>query len=235
MNDRKIEIKRNIIEQFLMKVKDLYRWNKKLVIYSLVLIIAVSALLITGVVYIKSREQNEIKTLETIINKYYSDKANLEKNINKTIDDLNELIKSSFYGYVNKNGYYIIAGLYLSQNKYNEGKEYLMKFADKSPSSFFAPLALHRAGIICEKLNDITGAFQIYNRLEKEYKECIISDEIYYNLGRMYHKKGDKFKAEEYYNKVIKEYPVSIFSSKAKKRLLLLGYHKESVADIKPN
>lgn len=233
MNDRKIEIKRNIIEKFLMRVKDLFKENKRLVIYSFISAIAVLVLLISGIVYIQNREQKEIKELETIIEKYYSDEGNLEKNLNKTIDDLNILIKSSLWGYVNRNGYYIIAGIYISQNKDNEGKEYLFKFVNKSPSSYFAPLALHRAGIICEKLNDVTGALQIFNRLEKEYKDCIISDEIYFDLGRMYYKKGDLIKAKEYYNKVIKDYPISIFNSKAKKRLLLLGYHKGNVTGLK--
>jgi len=45
-------------------------------------------------------------------------------------------------------------------------------------------------------LNDLNGAFQIFNRLEKEYKDSVISDEIYYDLGRMYQIKGDLFKAK---------------------------------------
>jgi len=233
MNDRKIEIKRNIIEKSIMKAKDFYKENKKIIIYSFISIISILALLITSVVYLNTREQKEVKKLETIIERYYSDDGNREKNLNKTIDELNSLIKSSIWGYVDKNGYYIAAGIYLSQNKYNEGREYLLKFVNKSPSSFFAPLALHRAGIICEKLNDLNGAFQIFNRLEKEYNGCIIADEIYYDLGRMYHKKGDLIKAKEYYNKVIKDYPISIFNTKAKKRLLLLGYYKETAAGRK--
>ena len=231
MNDRKIEIHRNIIENFLMRVKDFFKGNKKLVIYSLGSILVVIVLLISGIVYINEKEQKEINRLETIINGYYSDEANLEQNLNKTVEELNTLIKSSWRGYVNENGYYIVAGIYLSQNKNKEGKEYLLKFVDESSSSFFAPLALHRAGVICEKLNDFAEAFKIYSRLEKEYDENLFSDEIFYDLGRMYHRNGETLKAKEYYNKVIKEYPISIFSSKAKKRLLLLGYHKETVSN----
>jgi TolA-binding protein len=230
MNDRKIEINRNIIERFLMYCKDLFKENKKTVLYSFVSIIVLLALITSGVVYINNREQREVRELETIVERFYSDDANREKNLNKAIEELNSLIKSSIWGYVNENGYYVIAGIFLSQNKYNEGKEYFLKFADKSPSSFFAPLALHRAGIICEKMNDLNGAFQIFNRLEKEYKDCIISDEINYDLGRMNYIKGDLLKAKEYYNKVIKDYPMSIFNLKAKKRLLLLGYYKETAA-----
>ncbi len=227
MNDRKIEISRNIIENFLMRLKDIFRNNQKVIIYSSVSIVIMLALILSGVVYIHNKEQREIRELETIIDRYYSD-GEKNRNLKRTIDELNSLIKSSLWGYVKENGYYLIAGLFLSENKYNEGREYLLKFVDESPSSFFAPLALHRAGVICEKLNDINGTFRILGRLEKEYKECIIADEIYYDIGRMNHKKGDFLKAKEYYNRVIKDYPMSIFNSKAKKRLFLLGYNRET-------
>ncbi len=228
MIDRKIEIKRNIIEKFLIIVKNYFRQNKKLVLSSFISIFVLLALVISVIVFVNNKEKNELMRLEMILERYYSNTQEKEKNFQKSIDDLNVLINSSIFGYVNKNGYYIMAGLYLSMNKYNKGKEYLLKFADKSPSSFFAPLALHRAGIASEKLNDINGAFQIFQRLEKEYSNSIISDEIYYDLGRIYQLKGDRFKAREYYNKVILEHPVSIFASKAKKRLLLLGYNTQT-------
>ena len=228
MIGRNIEINRNIIEKFLMKVKDYFRKNIRLVIYSAISIIVFLTIIISGIVYFNHREKNEIKELEIILEKYYSSESDKEKNIQKTINDINNLINSSLWGYVNKNGYYIIAGLYFSVNKHNEGKDYLLKFVNKSPSSFFAPLALHRAGIECEKLNNINEALQLYQRLESEYDGCVISDEIYYDLGRIYHVKGNILKAKEYYNKVILQFPISMYASKAKKRLLLLGQRDET-------
>ncbi len=226
MSTRKIEIERNLIERFLMGVKDRYKSNKKPLIYSFISILIVVALIISGVVYYRNREKVELEQFEKILDRYSTSDQNDLKNIQKTINDLNALIDSSLWGYVNENGYYVVAGLYLSINNQKEGKKYLLKFVDKSPSSFFAPLALHRAGIASEELGDINDAFRIYQRLEKEYQNSIIADEIFYDLGRINQVKGNLLKAKEYYNKVISEYPISVFASKAKKRLLLLGYHK---------
>jgi TolA-binding protein len=228
MIDRKIEINRNIIERFLMRVKNIVKANKKSILISLITILVALVLVISAVVITSNRERNEMNKFEKIVENYYSSDKEKEKLFQKTIDDLNALVDSSYTGYVNNYGYYVIAGLYLSSNKYSEGKTYLLKFVDKSPSNFFAPLALHRAGIACEKLNDINGAFTIFQRLEKDYKDSVLSDEMNYDLGRMYQTKGDILKAREYYNKVITESPVSAFAEKAKKRILLLGYNNDN-------
>lgn len=47
-------------------------------------------------------------------------------------------------------------------------------------------------------------------------------DAIYF-MGRLYHKQGDKEKAEQYYRQVINDYPDSRRASEAKERLLELG------------
>jgi len=223
MDDRTIEINRNIIERFLMKVKNILRHNFRVFIYSLISVFILLALLISVVVYINNREKKELEAFEKVIDSYYAQTEGREKNIQKTVDDLNKIIASSLWGYVKKTGNYVLGGLYLSANNYSEGKNYLLKFADKSASSFFAPFALLRAGLASEKLNDIDGALKIYERLEKEYKDSTIADEIYFDLGRVYQIKGNSVKAKEYYNKVIMEYPVSLFASEAKKRLILAG------------
>ncbi|MBN2039485.1 MAG: tetratricopeptide repeat protein [Spirochaetes bacterium] len=225
MNTRKIEIERNVIERFLMRVKDLVRNKKRPLIYSSIIFVILAVLIISGIVYYHSRENRELIQFEKILDDYYSETGEKVRDLNRTLDELNKIIESSMWGYVNENGYYIVAGLYFNADKHNEGKEYLLKFVENSPSSFFAPLALHRAGIVSEKLNDIDGALKIYKKLETEYNDSVIADEIYYDLGRIYHLQGDVFKAKEYFNKVISDFPVSMFAVKAKKRLLLLGFN----------
>ncbi len=108
-----------------------------------------------------------------------------------------------------------------------EAKEYLLKYIEASPSSFFAPFALHRAAIIDEQIGKQDEAFKIYQRLERDYEGAVITDEVYYDLGRVYQTKGEYLKAREYYNKVVSSFPRSIFANKAKNRLLLLGYLKK--------
>lgn len=223
MQGREIEIKRNVIEKFLMVVKDYVRNHKKLILYILLTVLLIVVLIVAGFIFYEKEEKSELSQFEKILFKYATESKGDEKNLQSAVDSLNQIINSSYWGYVNENGYYIIAGLYLNHKKYQEAKNYLLKYVDHSPSSFFAPLALQRAAVACEQMNDINGAFQIYQQLEREYESSLIADEIYYDLGRMFQHKGESLKAKEYYNKLLSSYPSSMFVSKAKKRLLLLS------------
>lgn len=225
MRSREIEIKRNIIEKSLMAVKDYVRGNKKLLLYILAASLLLIVLIVTGFVYYDKEEKSELAEFEKILFNYATELKGDEKNLQNVVDSLNKIIDSSYWGYVNENGYYVIAGLYLSHKKFGEAKKYLLKFVKQSPSSFFAPLALQRAAVACEQTNDIDEAFRIYQQLEREYENSLITDEIYYDLGRMFHHKGETLKARDYYNKLISSNPASLLASRAKKKLLLLSYN----------
>jgi tetratricopeptide (TPR) repeat protein len=227
MVNRTIDIERNIVERFLMRIKESSKGRKKQILLVIGILFLCAILAITGIVFYNTKANNELTEFEKILDQYYmsSEKDSILEN---TVNGLNKIINKSLWGYVNENGNYIVAGVLLSAEKYTEGKDYLLKYVEKSPSSFFAPLALHKAAIIYEKLDDTENAYKLYSRLEKEYKDSVIIDEVYYNLGRLFQIKGDFLKAKEYYNKIISEFPMSMFSAKAKNRLFLLTYNKEA-------
>jgi tetratricopeptide (TPR) repeat protein len=196
--------------------------------------VSAAALLVAGIIFYEKKTEWDLADFEQALKKYndlkIEDKEAKKKELEKTVKSLNEVIDSSYWGYINNNGYYIIAGLFASMDMNDEAKSYMLKFADKSPGSFFAPIALNRAAIICEQMEKQDEAFAIFQKLEKDYEDCIIIDEIYYNLGRIYQIKGEKVKAREYYNKIISSYPRSIFAEKARKRLLILGYTRDDIS-----
>ena len=228
MARKQIEIQRNVIEKTLMLLKDLIKKNLRVFLYSLFGIILFIILLIAGTVIYQKKGSSDLVRFEKIIENYKMTEGNnaeIRKEILKeTADEINQLIDSSYWGFVNENGYYVIGNLYYSEKMYKEAKEYSLKFVDKSPSSFFAPLALQQAGRSAEILGDFDEAFNLYKRLESDYSNSEIADHIYYDLGRIYGKRGDIFKAREYYNKLIVSYPRSMLSEKARKNLFLLGY-----------
>ncbi|MDY6932649.1 MAG: tetratricopeptide repeat protein [Spirochaetota bacterium] len=232
MDKSGIQINRNIIERSLMIIKEYIKRNKKIILYTLSIGVLIVIIIITGVVYYRSEENREIVEFEKIIEEYrnsYSNEKSIDESIEiqrfqETIDKLKKLIDSSYWGYVNENGYYVIADLYESQKMFRDAKEYFLKFVEESPSSFFAPFALRKAGNVCEHLGELEEAFQIYQRLEREYSNSMIADGIYFDMGRIYQKKGNTIKAREYYNRLISQYPFSLFTNKAKNRLFLLEY-----------
>jgi TolA-binding protein len=228
MAKREIKIQRNIIENSLMYLKNLIKKNKKAFIYIVISIMLVVLLLIAGFIVYDKKESHDLAAFEKILEDYkkkpVSDAETRQRNLKETIKDLNQLIDSSYWGFVDKNGYYVIANLLYEEKMYRDAKKYSLRFVDKSPSSFFAPLALQQAARSSEMLGDLDEAFNLYKRLESEYGDSEIADHIYYDLGRIYGKRGDKFKAREYYNKLIITYPKSVLAERARKNLFLLGY-----------
>ncbi|MFW5770321.1 MAG: tetratricopeptide repeat protein [Spirochaetota bacterium] len=229
-NGREIKIQRNVVERGLMAVLEFVKSHRRLVLYSFTGLILGIILITVSIVYIKSDADKNLVEFETVLDEYrqsYVDSpADRQKNLEKTVEKLNEIIDSSYWGYVNENGYYIIGTLYYNENMYKEARKYFLRFADNS-SSFFTPLAYQQAAISSEHLGDFKKALDLYSILEKDYDDSYLMDQVYYNLGRMYQKEKNIFKAKEYYKKVMSEFPQSFFAKSSKNRLLLLGAHED--------
>lgn len=231
MERREIHIQRNIIENFLMAAKDFIKKNRKLVGYSVLSFIVLLVLIISGMVYYDARESSEVERFESILDQYrnYSgDSAGKTSLLYVTISELDKVVQSSTWGYVARYGNYVIGNLYFENEKYEKAKEYYLKHAEESSAVPFVLLSMQKAAVACEYMNNHNDAFQIYKKMSEKYGDSIMADQIYYDLGRMYQKRNDIYKAREYYYKVITAYPRSIFSGRAKRRLFLLSYSEKN-------
>ncbi len=228
MIKRDIEIQRNIVEKSLMVIKDFIKAHRRLTLSIIISGMIAFIAVIIGIVYYEKRENAEIIQYERILDKYHgsrdineAEKAALLKN---AVNDINKLMDSSYWGFVHRNGYYTIAGMYYSQKMYKEAKEYFLKFAYRQPSSFFAPLAIQKSAVCSEYLQQYDESLKLYQRLERDYLDSPLTEQIYYDLGRMYQQRNDIFKAREYYNKIITGFPKSVFVKKTRDRMFFLGY-----------
>jgi TolA-binding protein len=244
---RQIEIERNLIEQMLLKTRDFLMVNRKIVLYSFIAVLFISAGVIAAVVFVGNINEKNLKEFEKITESYReytteeeklesqdpktavkdeaAEKAHKEK-IKGIISDLKKFIDSSSFGYAHNMAYYVLGNIYFSEKMYKEAHAALEEYADSSSSSPFGSLALLKAGIAADESGDAKGAIAIFEELEKKHSDSAVADQIFYQMGVMYQKKGDMFKAKEYYNKVVSGYPMSPFLQKAKKRLFLLGLAK---------
>jgi tetratricopeptide (TPR) repeat protein len=139
-----------------------------------------------------------------------------------TVAELDKIVESSRWGYVNRVGY-CDRNLYFNEKKYDQAKKYSCA-GEKDRSSAFSILSLQKAAVACEYMENPNDAFELYRRLEREHADSPVADQIYYDLGRMYQKRKDVFKAREYFHKVITSYPNSVFSRRAKQRLFLMSF-----------
>jgi tetratricopeptide (TPR) repeat protein len=221
---KKIEIERNVIEQFLMDLKDQVKKNRKLVVYAIVGLMAIAVIIIAAVITADVVSTRDERRFEKIMDDYarYSATGDGEK-IRATIADLKKFIDSTYFGFSHTMAFYALGNIYYGQKEYLEAKKYLVRFADKEPGSHLAPMALMKAAIALEEANDLKSALELYRRLENRYSDSIIADQIYFNTAGLYGKMKDVLNSRKYYNKVISVFPESVFVVQAKKRLFMLG------------
>jgi tetratricopeptide (TPR) repeat protein len=221
---KKIEIERNVIEQFLMDIKNLAKKNRKLVVYAIVGLLVFTVIIIAAAVaadFVTTRDEGRF---EKIMDEYarYSALGDSGK-AKTTIADLKKFIDSTYFGFPHAMAFYALGNLYYNQKEYLEAKKYLVRFAEKEPGSHLAPMALMKGAIALEEAKDLKGALELYQRLENKYAESIMADQIFFNMARLYGKMNDVLNSRKYYNRVISGFPESAFVVQAKKRLFTLG------------
>ena len=222
-----IDIGSSFTEKFLVVIKEFVLANRKAVLYGLIGLLAVIILAMSGVVYLDRVNEDNLVKFEKIMSSYMEQSArgNLDEK-KRAVSELKAFADSTSFGDAHRLSLYALGNIYYAEKMYGEAGIYLVKFADNASSSVFAPMSLLKAAISAEQRGDLKSAMSIYNRLEEDYSDSFIADQIYYNMGRLYAIKKDVFNAKKYYHKVIAAYPGSLYMEKAKRRLFLLGAEK---------
>lgn len=232
MERREITIERNVIENAIMAAKDFIKHNRKLVLFALLGVLLATGLGIGGYIYYEHRAAGELAKYEEIMERYRTLSRAGSENPSGTfviIEELKSLVRASSWGFVHDTGNYMIATLYFNTRNFNEAREYYLKYAEANPRSEFAVLAIQKAAVAAEYLGNHDEALRVYQEMERKHGDTPYADQISYDLARMYQKKGDIYKAKEYYHKVLTSHPRSVFSARARHRLFLLSYQEKNV------
>ncbi|HPS57196.1 MAG TPA: tetratricopeptide repeat protein [Spirochaetota bacterium] len=223
---RNIEIKRNVIERYIMTVKEFVRENRKKVKYVTIAVLSVIAILIAvDFVYghIASKERGR---LDAIMDTYKAGSANPET-VAKCREDLILLVKEAKTGHVKDMSTFLLASILFDEKKYQESMEYYLAFAGESSSdTLFVPLAVNKAAVCLEEMGKYDQAITLISKYSENKDFMVVMDQMMYNTGRLYALKGDNAKAREFFNQVRNDYPQSPYADKAKERLFLLSMPK---------
>ncbi len=226
MIDREVTVHRNIVEQMLMNARDYIRAHRSVAIKVAIGVSVILVLGIAAIVYADYKIKKDTADFEAILDEYRTTyTTNIQEHNEsflRTVKRLQAIADSSYFGYVHRNGYYIIAGLYFNEKDYATAARYYEK-ASQYASPLFASLALQQAGMASEYLNNADEALRYYLLCESKYKDGYNIDQILYSIGRMYALKGEYYKAREYYNRVSTEFPQSFFAKKAGQHSIFLG------------
>jgi len=230
MERREITIERNVIENSIMAAKDFIKGHRRLVLYSLLGVLLAAVLGIAGSIFYEHRAASEMAKYERIMERHRAQVQSgsaTPANTFVLIEELKTLVDSSYWGFVHDNGNYIIANLYFGAKSFNEAKVHYLKYAEQNPRSEFAVMSLQKAAVSTEHMGYYEDALKVYQEMERKFGDGSYADQISYDIARMYQKKGDIYKAKEYFHKVISSHPRSVFSARARHRLFLLAYQEK--------
>ena len=114
---------------------------------------------------------------------------------------------------------YALADLLTFQNKNQDAIDVLQEVLNNFKGHPIEDEALFKQAQLFEKLNMITKSEQNYLQIISINKDDILADDAHYYLAELYLSKVKNIeKAKEYYQKIIFEYPSSIFLVDARKK-----------------
>ncbi len=106
----------------------------------------------------------------------------------------------------------------------NQAKEGFINYIKKYPNTPLTDNAYLWLGVTYRDLGELNKAEAVWLTLwekckRKELTDCNKAPAALLQLARLYEQKGDQVKANEYYNAILKEYPLSEEADIAKKKL----------------
>ena len=106
----------------------------------------------------------------------------------------------------------------------NQAKEKFIEFIRKNPKTPLTDNAYLWLGIIYRDLGDNARAEAVWRTLEERCKrgemvDCNKLPSVYLQLARLYEAQGNNEKAKEYYEAILREFPLSEEAEIAKKKL----------------
>ncbi|KZL93226.1 tetratricopeptide repeat protein [Clostridium magnum] len=169
---------------------------------------------------ITNKEENEIfpsdKVKSDIENKnflnLYEETAKWkEKSISDNdkiiLSKANELLGSEGVEYFYNNGC-----TYMSSNDYNNAKTYLVRAYEIGQGSYLYPHIIYMTGSAFYSSGDAESAIKYYVQYDKDFSNGNYEDTVLYNLAIIY-KDIDKSTAKTYAEKLLNNYPESIYSN----------------------
>lgn len=101
---------------------------------------------------------------------------------------------------------------YMNSNDYNNAKTYLSKAYEIGKESYLYPHIIYMTGSAFYSSRDVENAIKYYKQYDENFSDGNYEDTVLYNLAIIY-KDIDKSKAKIYAEKLLNNYPESIYSN----------------------
>ncbi|GAA0716284.1 tetratricopeptide repeat protein [Clostridium malenominatum] len=188
-------------------------------------------------------KENEIKENKIEKDKVEVNKAEVKKNLEKfPQEELNNYIKTKDYIKIyeilkkwdkieldidgesikakakemlfseGRETFYRIGSNYYWKMDYNEAKSYLLMAYEYGKDSWYYSYCIYTLGACYEQIGNIEEAIKYYKYYDEGFEKGEYKEIVLYNLSLLY-KNIDKEKSKYYGNKLVKDYPNSIYNN----------------------
>lgn len=156
----------------------------------------------------KLKSDIENKNFEAIyeVESKWKDK-NISVNDKGLLSNAEELLKSEGVEYFYNKGYG-----FMNSNDYNSAKDYLSKAYSIGKESYLYPHIIYMLGSAFYASGDVENAVKYYTQYDRDFPTENYEETVLYNLAIVY-KDTDKSKAKIYAEKLLQNYPESIYSN----------------------
>jgi Uncharacterized protein conserved in bacteria len=139
---------------------------------------------------------------------------NISVNDKIILSKADELLKGEGVDY-----FYNKGCTYMSSNDYNNAKAYLSKAYEIGKESYLYPHIIYMTGSAFYSSGDVENAIKYYKQYDQDFSNENYEDTVLYNLAVIY-KDIDKSKAKIYAEKLLNNYPESIYSNSVIRELV---------------
>ncbi len=225
----KKDVKQNLLLEWSIKIRHFIMANKNIVMYSL----AGLVLLLVLIGFYLSQQEKKIneanKWFERSISLYR--RAFVEKELSpeeryKALQDsINgfQYVINNFSGTPLKYDSLMYQGnAYYETQDYNNAIQKYQELIRKKSNYYFADFVLMDIAKCYEQLNNIQSAIDTYNIVINKYKKRSNVSTAMFNLGKIYELSNKLNEAVQIYQQLIQQFPNSIWSQEARRRILFL-------------
>jgi len=221
----KEELKKNPLENAVIKTVDYVRNNKNNVIAALVAVLVIG--LFAGVI-VRNRI-NESREAARILAFAQNDYSRF--NYNAAVEKLKNIEQKYSSAKIMDQVVYLQGLSYYKQKNFQKAKKVLEKAAVKFKDSKILPQIKITLGAVYEEINDYDKALEQYKQIDENH---YLKSEALTSAARIYEVTGKTQKAIETYTKINAHYPNTFWGNFASERLSALGIRQPEEKEYQP-
>jgi tetratricopeptide (TPR) repeat protein len=227
-----VEIERNLIENWLISLKQWFQFNiefaRKIILGIIIftLLVFISVFLHSAVIDKQNSDFYRLLITYDNLEKSKSENKNYNNKIKTLKESADKLCKARWSTQYSNSGCLVSSIISNEMGEFQAAAESLKKFSDKTSNTGFSSYSSLVAGYLFEKTSQIDTSIKLYKKILDNLEDITGKDIALFHYGRLlYHNKQFK-EAEKSFQEIIDNHKNSIYLQKSRQYLLLISIDK---------